>query len=204
MKSIVYTIAFLSASAQCYKLTFYDSGNGKCDGRSISSWDGGPEKHCNIAYSGPAQDVLIERTDSGDDDNKVQFFDNDNCFNNAVIAEAEAGASAHCVTIHSSNIQNPSFRIVDKSDNTASLKGEKQLERDVDECDAITLSNSMHNSMRDDGSIRHGDIWEFKGQVYRYHQLAKGAWTSVPIEEWDDNIHIANDTELDFSENGEL
>ncbi|KAI1081810.1 hypothetical protein F5B20DRAFT_58244 [Whalleya microplaca] len=39
----------------------------------------------------------------------------------------------------------------------------------------------------------HGEFADHNGLVIRYHQLARGVWTGVPADEWDDEIHQRSD-----------
>jgi hypothetical protein len=47
---------------------------------------------------------------------------------------------------------------------------------------------------------QHGMISNYQGQMYKWHQVAEGAWRGIAPEDWDDNVHIKNDTVIKYSE----
>jgi hypothetical protein len=47
---------------------------------------------------------------------------------------------------------------------------------------------------------QHGAISNHQGQTYKWHQVTEGAWRGIAPEDWDDNIHIKNDTVIKYSE----
>ncbi|KAF4473001.1 hypothetical protein FALBO_109 [Fusarium albosuccineum] len=48
--------------------------------------------------------------------------------------------------------------------------------------------------------ISHGEVGEFNGKNFRWQELAKGIFTGVPEEEWDDNHHKRATVEWDIDE----
>lgn len=54
----------------------------------------------------------------------------------------------------------------------------------------------------DQPAIYHGKIHNWGGQAYKMHQLAHGVYRGVDLEDWDDNIHIKDDTLLDLPDYG--
>lgn len=53
------------------------------------------------------------------------------------------------------------------------------------------------------GGFGHGNVTERWGQVWKWQQVALGITMGIPIDEWDDNIHILNESFVvygDFSD----
>lgn len=42
---------------------------------------------------------------------------------------------------------------------------------------------------------------DYNGKTWQWHQVAMGKWSGVKPEDWDDNIHIKNDTLVPFDGN---
>lgn len=46
----------------------------------------------------------------------------------------------------------------------------------------------------------HGEVSDFDGRTWKWHQVAHATWRGIPLNEWDDAIHVKNDTFLEYSE----
>lgn len=51
----------------------------------------------------------------------------------------------------------------------------------------------------DHSRVYHGVIRVHGDQQYKMHQIADGTFQGVSLEEWDDSIHVKDDTKLDIS-----
>ncbi|KAF5712422.1 hypothetical protein FMUND_8517 [Fusarium mundagurra] len=48
--------------------------------------------------------------------------------------------------------------------------------------------------------VKHGEVSEFDGKNVRWQELAKGVFTGIPENEWDDKLHKRSAVELDIDE----
>ncbi|OTA99233.1 hypothetical protein M426DRAFT_257247 [Hypoxylon sp. CI-4A] len=59
---------------------------------------------------------------------------------------------------------------------------------------AITVACSAGAAV----AMEHGEYARHNGVTVRYHQMARGVFSGVPAEKWDDTIHQRSDEEWDF------
>lgn len=62
-----------------------------------------------------------------------------------------------------------------------------------------SLSGEQTPNDVDHSQVYHGAIRVHGSQQYKMHQIAHGTFQGVSLEEWDDSIHVKDDTKLDIS-----
>lgn len=65
--------------------------------------------------------------------------------------------------------------------------------------DLLSSLKIGHDDSLGDPEIYHGITRVFGDETFKMHQIARGVYTGVKIDEWDDIIHARDDTELDFT-----
>lgn len=48
--------------------------------------------------------------------------------------------------------------------------------------------------------VGHGNVSESYGQKVRWHQIALGITVGIPVDEWDDGIHVKNDQYIPYGD----
>lgn len=57
---------------------------------------------------------------------------------------------------------------------------------------------TTRKALRINGSPQHGEVLDFHGERFRWHQIALGMWRGISSEQWDHAIHVRNDTPIAF------
>lgn len=185
LRSILLAGGLALTAVNCYKLDFYNSASGSCAGEALGSWGGIPGSGCRRDYADYAQDVLIIANNDHDQESEVAFYSSSNCNEADVINVAQGG----CLTVMSKISAYKSFQIV--------RRGSAQKRESLNPEVSARTKNRKSRKGDDETPIGHGVTFEHANATWVWHQIADGAWTGIPIEEWDDTVHIASNISLE-------
>jgi hypothetical protein len=147
----------------------------------------------------------VESTGPVDDNTVVAFYSSSICDLGTAIGQSNAGY----VSVEDSISAYKSFNVIQSDTgfkrrerrwaNTSSVANPPSA------VDTTSLANLREQSERLIASThplgrQHGTISNYQGQPYKWHQVAAGAWRGIAPEDWDDSIHIKNDTVIKYSE----
>lgn len=140
---------------------------------------------------GIAEGAVVQSTGSVDDDTTVQFYSSCNCQAGTETARANGG----CLDVDNEVVPSyQSFKVV-SSPPVKSRSVERRLLRERRRYDNHTSSGvPKHNPH--EPIIFHGKNASFDGIQYRWHQVHATGFMGIPPHEWDDNVHVKNDTVL--------
>lgn len=146
---------------------------------------------CSTEFMGIAQSAIIELEDSDSLNDSVFFSGADNCDITNVVAAANSG----CIDFASSVGEARSFEVISgQAGGARRVKSRRQALTKADPSESE--SQAGDETSVQPRSIYHGMQFEWNGQQYRYHQLFNETFSGVLLEEWDDNVHVANDEPL--------
>lgn len=117
------------------------------------------------------------------------FYNTPTC--NSTSGDIIASTDSSCVAIggrfnHNQTFQ--SFRLV----SPAMSKAGERMGWKANNA-ALLRHGLTWEDLENQGEEMHGRISVTGGKVYKYQQLSREAWTGIPIEEWDEDVHIKHD-----------
>jgi hypothetical protein len=181
--SILWAVGLTITTVHGYQLNFHKAPGGQCASETIGSWSGDISSGCLQNYAGTVHDITIT-PDDHEGNHTVAFYSTDDCNPEHLIKKHHLGCSAPSYG---------SFRVVERAShfrlgNTNSASG------------FLPASSKSQKLRREQDAfpVSHGDTFEHNGITRRWHQLARGTFTGVPIDEWDDNVHQSSDHELNI------
>ncbi|KUJ13587.1 uncharacterized protein LY89DRAFT_737560 [Mollisia scopiformis] len=153
---------------------------------------------------GVAEGVTVEREASDGENDAVVFYTSNNCDIDTVTAQDEGG----CVEINGPGDSYGSFNVISgqpggarrKRNNSIRAPGRKTTGYETDEeGNLLTGTNApaWHEAV-ENSPYYHGLESEYNGKLWKWHQVAKRKWSGLKPEDWDDSIHIKNDTLIEF------
>jgi hypothetical protein len=147
-----------------------------------------------------------------DDNTVVAFYSSFTCDLGTAIGESNAG----CVSVDDS-ISAYKYSMSFNLTLGSNAARERWFANPPSAVDTTSLADLREQSDRFIVSThplarQHGTISNYQGQPYKWHQVAPGTWRGIAPEDWDDSIHIRNDTvikhletyPMDFSMNSPI
>ena len=171
--SLIWVLSLTVSTAYGFRLDFHQGSGKPCAGEAIGSWSGNITSGCHQRYAGVAHGVSIT-PGKNESTSIVAFYDSSDCNPAHLIKKHHMGCSGQSYR---------SFRVVDRATHFR-----------------VDNSNSARHLLRrkaEPFSVRHGDTFEHNGITRRWHQIARGTFSGVRADEWDDEVHQADDDELE-------
>ncbi|KIW92533.1 uncharacterized protein Z519_06380 [Cladophialophora bantiana CBS 173.52] len=183
----------LVLGTDAFTVSFYKNTN--CAGEFLGTWVGGEGQGCRHEYAGLAEGVVVESTGSVDGSTMAQFDSSDDSAPGTEISRANAG----CITVDQSVVGSyKSFQVVPitapASSSSLSARHSPNQRRYP-----FPLSPEPRATLPTP-QIYHGMQVSFDGAEYKLHQIYANAYVGILPDEWDDSIHIRNDTNLAYYE----
>ena len=211
----LFTASVLLQVASGFRVDFW--GGVQCTGSALGTWIGGPHQGCHRLFVGEAEGVTVESTGPVDDNTVVVFYSSSTCDLGTAIAESNAG----CISVDDFFSAYKSFNVIQS--NTGSKRRGKRWANsssvatnpsaatnpstatNPSAANATSFADLREQSDRLVASThalarQHGVISDYQGQSYKWQQVAEGAWRGIAPGDWDDSIHIKNDTVIKYSE----
>jgi hypothetical protein len=180
-------IAILVSSSSAFKLSFYLEDN--CAGEDLGISIGGPQQGCSTSINGEslgqASGVVVSSTGPVDDGTIVVFYSSNDCDPSNAVAQADNG----CLSIND-------FAYTTQSWNVITLEEYKRRRSVVE---STPIEARTDTSSPNPYGYEHGKLADYGGKTYRWHQLASDVYRGINPEDWDDSIHVKNDTVIDDS-----
>jgi hypothetical protein len=177
----VLNLSFITAYS--YQLNFHKDSGSLCASETLGSWSGNIKSGCRQIYAGAAHDITIT-PDDNESASIVAFYSSDDCNPEHLIKKHHTGCSAPIYR---------SFQVVDRA---AHFKVDRPTS--ARSSPGSDSARQVRHRGQNELAVTHGDTFEHNGVTRRWHQLAKGTFTGVLAREWDDDIHQANEDELDI------
>ncbi|KAG7005613.1 hypothetical protein G7Y79_00018g044200 [Physcia stellaris] len=185
-----------------FTVNFYKSPN--CAGEFLNSYTGDLSNTSCRQDVGEAGGAVVTKTGPLDDGAAVAFYSTDDCDPDHLLSQADAG----CISVTDFESDFRSFNVV----GGVNQKGMKMRSAPdtqsphpsdpVDDHLYERMDGEKLEARSDPGTLanarvrQHGEVSEYLGQMYKWHQVAEGAWRGINVEDWDDDKHVINNTKL--------
>ena len=204
LKTFMLLSATLSASlTHAFTVSFYKSPY--CAGESVNSYTGDlSNTSCRQDFVGEAGGAVVTKTGTLDDGAALAFYSTDDCDPDHLLSEADAG----CISLSDFESDFRSFNVV------GGVSQKRMKMRSAPDTQSLhpldPVNDHLYERMygekleasSDPGTLanarvrEHGEVSDYLGQMYKWHQVAEGAWRGINVEEWDDDKHAINNTKL--------